>query len=255
LSSIVISQVAQVNSSLPAETNSATTTPGSPGLFRYIEAVNGCGPYYEGTCVNIRSGPGEEFPVVGRLRNGQVLKIQGEEIVDGHTWYRILFDGALRYPERVTGDWYVSGDYAKVFFDDGDHDLEKDAVASTTKRIVVDRSEQLLYAYDDGVLFMREPISTGLEFTPTPRGIFRVYKMTPSRYMQGPIPGISDQYYDLPGVPWNLYFTYEGAVIHGAYWHDHFGEPWSHGCVNLAPKKAEELYTWADIGTQVIVQD
>lgn len=73
--------------------------------------------------------------------------------------------------------------------------------------------------------------------------------------MQGPIPGVSDQYYDLPGVPWNLYFTVDGAVIHGAYWHNHFGEPWSHGCVNLPPQEAKRLYDWADLGTPVIVQD
>ena len=73
--------------------------------------------------------------------------------------------------------------------------------------------------------------------------------------MQGPLPGISDQYYDLPGVPWNLYFTHEGAAIHGAYWHDNFGKPRSHGCVNLPLAEAHKLYTWADIGVQVFVQD
>ena len=66
--------------------------------------------------------------------------------------------------------------------------------------------------------------------------------------MQGPIPGLSDQYYDLPGVPWNLYFTEYGAVIHGAYWHDNFGQPSSHGCVNLPIDEARKLYLWADVG-------
>ena len=72
--------------------------------------------------------------------------------------------------------------------------------------------------------------------------------------MQGPIPGVSTQVYDLPGVPWNLYFTAGGSVIHGAYWHDHFGKPWSHGCVNLPPQKAKELYLWAPIGIKVTVR-
>jgi lipoprotein-anchoring transpeptidase ErfK/SrfK len=102
---------------------------------------------------------------------------------------------------------------------------------------------------------MQQHISTGLEFTPTPRGTFTVYRKTPSRYMQGPLPGVSDQYYDLPGVPWNLYFTQQGAVIHGAYWHDNFGKRWSHGCVNVPPAKARELYQWADLGMQVTVRD
>ena len=101
---------------------------------------------------------------------------------------------------------------------------------------------------------MQEAISTGLDDTPTPRGDFKVFKKTPSRYMQGPIKGVSDQVYDLPGVPWNLYFTEGGAVIHGAYWHDHFGKPWSHGCVNLPTETAKKLYLWADVGTSVHVQ-
>jgi len=161
----------------------------------------------------------------------------------------------VRYPERVTGDWYVSADYVQLFTDKGDEILATHADGKNAKLIIVDLSEQMLYAYDDDTLFMQEPISTGLEFTPTPRGTFTVFKKTPSRYMQGPIPDVSDQYFDLPGVPWDLYFTNEGAVIHGAYWHDNFSKPWSHGCVNLSPQKAKELYQWANIGTSIIVRD
>jgi lipoprotein-anchoring transpeptidase ErfK/SrfK len=74
--------------------------------------------------------------------------------------------------------------------------------------------------------------------------------------MQGPLPNIKDkQHYDLPGVPWNLYFTEGGAVIHGAYWHKSFGSPYSHGCVNLSPENAHTLYSWADLGTTVVVRD
>jgi lipoprotein-anchoring transpeptidase ErfK/SrfK len=74
--------------------------------------------------------------------------------------------------------------------------------------------------------------------------------------MQGPLPYLKDQsYYDVPGVPWNLYFTQQGAVIHGAYWHNSFGTPYSHGCVNLPPDQAKKLYAWATIGTQVVVTD
>lgn len=113
----------------------------------------------------------------------------------------------------------------------------------------------MLYAYDGDKLFMEEKISTGLELTPTPRGFFTIYRKSPTRYMQGPVPGITDQEYDVPGVPWDMYFTEQGGAIHGAYWHDHFGEPWSHGCVNLPPEKAKELYEWAPIGTSVYVHD
>ena len=237
--------------------NVATTThaTASQTMFKYIEVTDGCDPHFVGGCVNIRSGPGVTYPVVVRLRTGAVLKV-GEKILDkdGNEWYTIVFSTELLYPERVKGDWYVAAQFVRAFSDDGDRVLEKGNHATSTKRIVVDVSEQKLYAYDGDVLFMEELISTGLEFTPTPRGTFTIFKMTPSRFMQGPIPGVSDQVYDLPGVPWNMYFTTDGAVIHGTYWHDHFGEPWSHGCVNLSPATAKKLYDWATVGVQVVIK-
>lgn len=223
--------------------------------FTYFEVLDGCDFAYIGDCINVRSGPGVEFPIVAHLRTGIVLLVTDTVTKDGREWYKIGFASALLYPERITSDWYVAAEFVHAFTDDGTHLLEKGEVASTTKRIVVDVSEQKLYAYDGDTLFMEQLISTGLEFTPTPRGTFHVFKMTPSRFMQGPIPGVSDQVYDLPGVPWDLYFTEEGAVIHGTYWHDHFGQQWSHGCVNLPVDKAKELYMWADLGMPVTVQD
>lgn len=236
-----------------------TTLPAIPPIeetpYQYLEVTQGCGPYYQGTCVNMRSGPGPEYMVVARLRTGMVLKIAGTVPgTDGKQWYKIAQDASIRYPERITSDWYVQADAVQEFNDDGDHRIQKGDHFKTDKRIVVDLSEEMLYAYDGDTLFMQEPISTGLDFTPTPRGTFTVYAMTPSRYMQGPLPDVSDQVYDLPGVPWNLYFTQDGAVIHGAYWHDHFGHPWSHGCVNLSPEDAKKLYRWAELGMRVTVK-
>jgi len=227
--------------------------------FTYLEITDGCDWSYTGTCVNMRSGPGLQYPVVDRLRTGIVLRVEATTTVsaDGLEWYKVIFDGEIRYPERVAGNWYVAADpeAVRVFENPGDSESVPGVVASTTKRIVVNLSQEMLYAYDGDTLFMQEPISTGLELTPTPIGTFTVYKKTPSRYMQGPIPGVSDQYYDLPGVPWNLYFTVGGAVIHGAYWHNKFGQPWSHGCVNLPPQEAEKLYDWAVLGTPVTVEE
>lgn len=225
-------------------------------LFEYIKVVDGCEIHFQGECLNVRSGPGIDFPVVMQLRNNVVLKIDGEVVHDGITWYKIVFDETLLYPERVTGDWYVASDFVQVLKDEGLKTTWEDGATPTTKKIIVDRSEQKLYAYEGDTLFMEIAISTGLQLTPTPRGTFTVFRKTPSRYMQGPLPGLaSDQYYDLPGVPWDLYFTKDGAVIHGAYWHDSFGVPYSHGCVNLSPEDAQKLYYWTPLGTKVIVQD
>ena len=232
-----------------------TVLPVAKVLFEYIQVADSCGPHFKGDCVNVRSGPGVDFPAVMKLRNGAVLKVGGKVERDNHTWYKIVFNEQIRYPERVRRDWYIAADYVSALLDEGDRDLTHGVNASSTKRIVVERGKQKLYAYDGEELFMEAKISTGLELTPTPRGTFIIYKKTPSRYMQGPIKGIADQYYDLPGVPWNLYFTNEGAVIHGAYWHDNFGHPSSHGCVNLSPEEAQQLYLWADVGTRVTVRD
>lgn len=221
--------------------------------FEYVEVKDSCGVHYEGACVYVRSGPGTEFSKITRLRNNVILKVDGKVERDGVTWYKIVFDEVLRYPERITDDWYVVADYVEVLYDEGDKTIWEDGGTTTSKKIVIDRENQKLYAYEGEELFMEMLISTGLELTPTPKGTFTVFKKTPSRFMQGPLPGFNDTY-DLPGVPWNLYFTHDGAVIHGAYWHDSFGRPYSHGCVNLSPKAARILYNWADLGTKVVVE-
>ncbi len=231
-------------------------TPPPPILTKYIEVTDGCGPYFQGTCLNVRSGPSTTSPVVRQLRTGTVLATSGTETTNDQTWYKVVFDEWLRYPERVTDTWFVSADYVQAF------EIESTTLenvgttsSSSQKEIIIDRSDQKLYAYDGNELFMSESVSTGTELAPTPRGYFSVYRKTPSRYMQGPLPDISEDFYDLPGVPWTLYFTNEGAAIHGAYWHDNFGQQWSHGCVNLPTEKARELYLWADLGTTVLVRD
>ena len=196
------------------------------------------------------------YPVIRQLRDGVVLKITGSTTTpNSQTWYQVGFDGEIHYPMRIAGPWYVAAQYVHPFRDRG---LIADAPsaaaeATTTKRIVVSTSKQMLYAYDGTALFMQTSISTGLNGTPTPLGQFRVFRKMPDSYMQGPIPSVSSQYYDLPGVPWDLYFTTEGAAIHGAYWHNHFGEKWSHGCVNLPIDASKMLYEWTPLGTPVSV--
>jgi len=222
-------------------------------LFEYVQIKDSCGVHYNGACVRARSGPSTEFPVVTQLRNNVILKVGGKVENEGIAWYKIVFDEHLRYPERVMGDWYVAATYVNVLLDEGEKTAWNDGSTITPKKIIIDKAQQKLSAYEGTELFMETAISTGLELSPTPEGTFTIFKKTPSRYMQGPLPGFSDVY-DLPGVPWNLYFTHDGAVIHGAYWHDSFGAPYSHGCVNLSPQDAEQLYNWAVLGTTVIVE-
>lgn len=228
-----------------------------PQQVNYLEVLDGCAPHFEGACVNVRSGPSIEYPAVATLRTGVVLRVETIIHAEDRDWYKVTFDEWVRYPDRIAKEWYVAGDVVQLFQHEPPEVLKDGERPETQKRILVDRSDQMLRAYDGDTLFMEEAISTGNDDTPTPRGSFKIFSKTPSRYMQGPVPGITadDDVYDLPGVPWTMYFTAQGGAIHGAYWHDEFGEQHSHGCVNLPPQKAKELYEWADLGTPVTVRD
>jgi lipoprotein-anchoring transpeptidase ErfK/SrfK len=113
------------------------------------------------------------------------------------------------------------------------------------KVITVNLSTQTAYAFEDGVLLNEFVVSTGLPGTPTVTGTFSIYLKLDSQHMVGPD-------YDLPGVPWVMYF-YQGYGLHGTYWHNNFGHPMSHGCVNMKTPEAEWLYGWAPLGTPVVV--
>ena len=191
------------------------------------------------------------------LRNGVILKVLEKVEVDGISWYKIYFDEWVRYPNRLGKTAFISADYVKIIEvkkEDKKIEVVLETDISKIKRIVIDINTQTLYAYEGENIFMQEKVSTGLKDTPTPRGTFKIMTKTPSRYMQGPLPGISSQEYDLPGVPWAMYFTKEGGAIHGTYWHKKFGQKWSHGCVNLPTAEAEKLYNWTPIGIKVIVK-
>jgi len=115
------------------------------------------------------------------------------------------------------------------------------------KQIIVDLSDSRIYAYQDGVLVRSVLVSTGLPATPTVQGNFTIQRRVRSQTMSGPG-------YNLPNVEWVLYF-YQGYAIHGTYWHNNFGQPMSHGCVNLPNDEARWFYeNFGDIGTPVLVQ-
>ena len=51
--------------------------------------------------------------------------------------------------------------------------------------------------------------------------------------------------YSIEDVPWIMYFDGSYA-LHGAFWHANFGHPMSHGCINLSPADARELFGWTE---------
>jgi lipoprotein-anchoring transpeptidase ErfK/SrfK len=113
--------------------------------------------------------------------------------------------------------------------------------------IDVNLSQQRLYAYAGDTLMNSFIVSTGTWQTPTVTGKFKIWIKVRSQAMTGP------GYY-LPDVPYVMYF-YKDYGLHGTYWHNNFGTPMSHGCVNLTIPDAEWLYNFASVGTVVNVHD
>ena len=120
------------------------------------------------------------------------------------------------------------------------------APASRGKWIEIDISQQRLTAYVGRTPVFSTLVSTGVPRTPTVIGRFAIRYKLPRQHMRGPG-------YSLPNVPWVMYF-YRNYAIHGTYWHNAFGRPMSHGCVNMRVRDARWLYYWAPVGTPVVVR-
>jgi lipoprotein-anchoring transpeptidase ErfK/SrfK len=80
--------------------------------------------------------------------------------------------------------------------------------------------------------------------TTTPVGSFRVRNKVPSRHMGYGALTDNIYAYELPGVPWTMFFHKDGYALHGAYWHNNFGTRMSHGCVNMPDEAAKWLFRW-----------
>jgi lipoprotein-anchoring transpeptidase ErfK/SrfK len=122
-----------------------------------------------------------------------------------------------------------------------------DAPADGERWIEVDISDQKLTAWQGDTPIFETIVSTGKPGFRTLPGEFAVYLRFEKTRMRGPG-------YDTPDVPWTMFYDGDFA-IHGAYWHNNFGTPVSHGCVNLRVEEAKALYEWASMGTRVVVNE
>lgn len=113
----------------------------------------------------------------------------------------------------------------------------------------VNLTTQTLVAYRGADPVFSTLISSGTWAFPTVTGQFRIYLRYESQDMNGYLLGYD---YYLPDVPYVMYF-YEDYALHGTYWHNNFGTPMSHGCVNLATGDAQWLFNFTSIGTLVNV--
>jgi lipoprotein-anchoring transpeptidase ErfK/SrfK len=121
------------------------------------------------------------------------------------------------------------------------------------KRIEVDLTNQRVYAYDGDNLVYYFIVSTG-KWGRTPTGDFRIDTKLVATKMSGGSHALHTYYY-LPNVPWVMFFGNQiipasrGFSFHGTYWHNNFGHPMSHGCINMRTEDAKTLYDWADPAT------
>lgn len=118
-----------------------------------------------------------------------------------------------------------------------------DGIGAGERWIDVDLTKQRTYAYEGSTLIREFVVSTGTWQTPTVTGQYRIYVKYRTADMSGP------GYY-LRDVPYVMYF-YKGYGLHGTYWHNNFGTPMSHGCINLTPEEAGWLFNFAEVGTLV----
>lgn len=121
--------------------------------------------------------------------------------------------------------------------------------AASGRWIDVNLKTQKLVAYQGNRVVYTTRVSSGVAKYPTVTGTYYIYAKLKSQRMRG---GTGRDRYDLPNVPHVMYF-HQGYAIHGTYWHNNFGHPMSHGCVNVSKIAAAWLYKWATVGTTVKV--
>lgn len=168
---------------------------------------------------------------------------------DGQPWYRIFdeLDSNVGYYARARDFRPIPpAELAPISPD----------VPKEQKRIEVNLSAQSLVAFEYDRPVFQTQISSGIpaaDFN-TPKGEFYIEEKLPAKHMGYSYFGLSKggsvnlfadaDNYVLPGVPWTCFFTPAGHAFHGTYWHDNFGAPMSHGCVNMRSEDARWLFCW-----------
>ncbi len=170
----------------------------------------------------------------------------------GRVWYN-TYDEYLSKVDNIepTNHWVPA-----IFFRKIDERVFNAIHAHTpNKRIEIDLAKQLLTCYEGDNVVVTSRVASGSSFKikdeevdySTPKGEFKAILKMPSRHMRAPEEERgTDAWFDLPGVPWNTFFTYDGIAIHGTYWHNDFGVPRSHGCVNVPIHVAKFVYFWTN---------
>jgi hypothetical protein len=161
-------------------------------------------------------------------------------------------DGQIFYQlkERYGSPGDVFWADARAFRKISEEEMSPINPESENKKIIVNINQQNLSCFenDNEVFFCR--VSTGImkdinwlpdDSFSTPVGIHWIWRKLYSLHMSG---GASDSGWDILAVPWPSLFVGTGVAIHGTFWHNDFGAPKSHGCVNTLPEDAKWIYRW-----------
>lgn len=122
-----------------------------------------------------------------------------------------------------------------------------EGVRENEKWIRIDLTEQTLEAWEGLMPILMTLVSSGLGDTPekeTPTGRFRINFKHLTDDMTGSV-GDGTDAYQVEDVPW-VQYIHLNIAFHAAFWHSRFGQPKSHGCINLAPADARTLFDWTD---------
>ncbi len=156
-----------------------------------------------------------------------------------------FFKGRLHY-ETAEGKWLSDKDASRLdpakrmpaWGKNGEKWMD---VNVTKQTVVLYEGERPVFAtlISSGEAGLEDPKHT----TATKRGIFRIHTKHVTATMSSDEIG---EEFELRDVPYVQYFDKEGYALHGAYWHDRFGVPKSHGCINLAPEDARRIFHWTE---------
>lgn len=168
----------------------------------------------------------------------EVVQVYAIVEADGNTWLMIGQD-----------EWL---DYRHVARVDPHQDTPEGVLSD--RWIEVNLDEQTLAVYQSNQLIFATVIASGTGAWATRPGVFQIYEKLESTTMSGATEADRSDYYYLQDVPWTMYYD-EARALHAAYWHDGFGYPRSHGCVNISLGDAHWLFDWAEMGEYVFVFD
>ena len=188
-------------------------------------------PYAESSyAVNVSPSPGP------RLYYATTHWVTGLIVdkADGSLWYK-AYDAATKVY------YYIRPQWLHIFQPEELSPLSPQ-VSEKEKHIEIFLERQLLLAYEWDVLVYAARVASGRKNYESPTGWFHTFHKRPTYHMFGGADEFS--VFDLPGVPWDSYITDSGVALHGTYWHNDFGTPHSHGCINLATEDAKWIFRW-----------